>query len=308
MDEALHTTILKATNSKKIVKTEHIQELWSGYGKLLRVFLDNGQSIIAKVISYPDNDRHPRGWSSNFAHERKKKSYAVETSWYQHYESHRVLAKTAKLLGAGTLLDAKTRYLLLEDLGSEGFQMPQKPQIEEHNLTLKWLANFHRHYLNCKPLRLWPIGSYWHLETRPHELEVMTDKELKAAAPLIDQKLNEANYKTIIHGDAKLANFLFREDQVAAVDFQYIGGGVGIKDVIYFLSSVLEESDLEKEAQSYLDYYFKILNLPQVEKEWRKLYPYAWCDFFRFLQGWSPGHWKIHSYSRKMREEVLKCL
>jgi thiamine kinase-like enzyme len=136
----------------------------------------------------------------------------------------------------------------------------------------------------------------------------MSDKELKEAAPKIDAKLNQAKYKTIVHGDAKLANFLFNQKEAAAVDFQYVGGGVGIKDVAYFLGSVFYEDELSKYEEKSLNYYFQILNNPDVEKEWRELYPYAWCDFYRFLQGWSPEHWKINSYSEQIKEKVLKCL
>ncbi|MFT5128254.1 MAG: hypothetical protein ACI8W8_001863, partial [Rhodothermales bacterium] len=45
-----------------------------------------------------------------------------------------------------------------------------------------------------------------------------------------------------------------------------------------------------------------------LEAEWRALYPLAWTDFFRFLQGWSPGHWKIHGYSQRLAREVLASL
>ena len=47
-----------------------------------------------------------------------------------------------------------------------------------------------------------------------------------------------------MHGDAKLANFLFTSDhsQVAGVDFQYVGGGCGMKDVAYLLSCLDEDA------------------------------------------------------------------
>ena len=45
-----------------------------------------------------------------------------------------------------------------------------------------------------------------------------------------------------------------------------------------------------------------------LENEWRPLYRVAWADFHRFLKGWSPGHWKINSYSERVTEEVIKNL
>ncbi|MEO0815557.1 MAG: choline kinase, partial [Myxococcota bacterium] len=50
------------------------------------------------------------------------------------------------------------------------------------------------------------------------------------------------------------------------------------------------------------------IDVDTLEQDWRSLYPVAWTDFFRFIQGWSPGHWKIHSYSRRLANEVLATL
>lgn len=144
--------------------------------------------------------------------------------------------------------------------------------------------------------------------------------KLKAAAPLIDQKLTDSRFQTLVHGDAKLANFCFASDgRVAAVDFQYVGAGCGVKDVAYFISSALAEDQCERQESELLDVYFKELttalrshgptvDVVALEADWRALYPVAWTDFFRFLQGWSPGHWKIHRYSKRLAREVLEQL
>ena len=124
-----------------------------------------------------------------------------------------------------------------------------------------------------------------------------------------------------MHGDAKLANFCFSEggDRVAALDFQYVGGGCGMKDVAYFLGSCLGEEDCEAREAELLAHYFAELEValerrrPEVDAravvaEWRTLFPVAWTDFHRFLKGWCPGHWKIHSYSERLAREVLANL
>ena len=103
---------------------------------------------------------------------------------------------------------------------------------------------------------------------------------------------------------------------MAAVDFQYVGGGCGMKDVAYFIGSCLNESDCEKYESSVLDFYFAELNRSfkqnnicingnELENNWRALYHVAWTDFHRFLKGWSPGHWKINTYSEKVTRQVL---
>jgi thiamine kinase-like enzyme len=167
--------------------------------------------------------------------------------------------------------------------------------------------------LGEKPDGLWNIGTYWHLATRPQELAALNDQKLKEAAPLIDQKLNTCTFQTFVHGDAKLANFCFGKDgRVAGVDFQYVGRGCGMKDVAYFVGSCLNEEDCERLEARILDTYFAYLQNQWSEKnealeqEWRSLYRVAWADFHRFLKGWSPGHWKINSYSERVTAQVIE--
>jgi thiamine kinase-like enzyme len=177
------------------------------------------------------------------------------------------------------------------------------------------LAQFHASYLGKIPDGLWDVGTYWHLETRPQELAVLDDQKLREAALIIDEKLNSCEYKTFVHGDAKLANFCFSKDgQVAGVDFQYVGGGCGMKDVAYFIGSCLSESECERLEAQILNTYFEHLQSEMKEKnealerEWRSLYRVAWADFHRFLKGWSPGHWKINNYSERVTAEVINSL
>ena len=50
------------------------------------------------------------------------------------------------------------------------------------------------------------------------------------------------------------------------------------------------------------------MDFAALEADWRALYPVAWTDFYRFLQGWSPGHWKLHRYSERLASAVLESL
>lgn len=210
----------------------------------------------------------------------------------------------------------------MEDLDGSGYPVRwsnlKRRQIE---LCLEWLAEFHACFMGDNPTGLWTTGTYWHLETRPEELKALTDQPLKQAAKRIDQRLSQARYQTIVHGDAKVANFCFSEtgDQVAAVDFQYAGGGCGMKDVAYFVGSCLDEDDCEKQEAELLACYFECLSnalkrrrpdidTKAVESEWRELFPFAWTDFHRFLKGWCPSHWKINSYSERLARETIERL
>jgi len=217
MNHELEKIILENCQAIKILDTELIQNLWSGYGELSRITTDNG-SVILKTIRFPTSNDHPRGWATNIGHERKKKSYQVEKNWYTTLEPIQH-ARMAKGLAFGHI--GEHEYILLEDLKLSGFMTKYSIDWIDIEKCLSWLAHFHRHYMGHPPNHLWSIGTYWHLDTRPEELETLTDMSLKEAAPRIDKNLNAAKHQTIVHGDAKLANFLFQNKEAAAVDFQY---------------------------------------------------------------------------------------
>ena len=158
-----------------------------------------------------------------------------------------------------------------------------RPSRLETEWCLSWLAGFHATFLGVKPEGLWKIGTYWHLATRQEELRKMRNERLRTAAPELDRKLNSAKFQTLVHGDAKPANFCFSKTAVAAVDFQYVGGGCGMKDVAYLLDD-----------DRYLEFYFSELrsrlssevDADALEREWRELFPVARLDYERFLDGW----------------------
>ena len=333
MEQPLPTSrIAELTQSDRAEFIETIQSLWSGYGEIARVRLHgnkhrDGQTVIVKHVCPPDDPNHKYGWASDVSHLRKLKSYEVELNWYRGSADRCSTACRLPKFIAGKQVDS-TWLILLEDLDASGFSIRLRCVNEAQlNACLKWLANFHATFLVDQHLGdslshdgLWPIGTYWHLETRPDELAAMDDGPLKQAAAAIDHRLNTARFQTIVHGDAKLANFCFSNaDQVAAVDFQYVGGGCGMKDVAYFISSCFSDQECEQREQELLDRYFGHLesaitsstnettSIPfaALETEWRSLYPFAWADFYRFLSGWSPGHWKMHGYSERMTQRVL---
>ena len=308
--------IKKHTNCTDFRVLERVQSLWSGYGEILRIGLEGAShsSVILKKVDLATAGAHPRGWDSSISHKRKLKSYAVEWTWYSRYAKHNEAMKMPLHLGSENHHDVK--FLLLEDLNSVGFPVRKTALTKKEVFAcLNWLANFHAHHMGDEGAGLWETGTYWHLATRPDEFDAMTSGRLKENAAKIDDVLNGADHQTLVHGDAKLANFCFSEagDHVAAVDFQYVGRGVGVKDVAYFLSSCLSSDQCFEHEDLFLNYYFNSLNsrilksdnYKRVEEEWRWLYPYAWADFERFLEGWSPGHFKIHEYGKAQVDKAL---
>jgi hypothetical protein len=316
MDKNIESIILSCTNSKSLLSEELIQNLWSGYGKLLRVKTDK-KSVIIKKIKFPSKLDHPRGWNSETSHNRKIKSYLVEMNWYKNFNHNLLNAYTPRYIISGQVNDIQ--YLILEDLADKCFIPKSTITWEEIKRCLKWLAIFHSRNLGANTEGLWDIGTYWHLDTRLDELDALTDKDLKISAKKINLKLNDAKFQTIVHGDAKLTNFLFSPEAVSAVDFQYVGGGVGVKDLSYFLSSIYSNDKIIKNEEECINYYFQefkhslslfhpSVEASLVELEWRELYPFAAVDFYRFLRGWSPNHQKLNSYSENLIKQVLKCI
>lgn len=269
--------------SLPVERGARIQSLWSGYGELYRARID-GVSVVVKEVRAPSGD--------SISHRRKIRSYEVEAEFYRRY-APRSAARVARLI------DAAPGLLVLEDLDAAGFARRREHDV---NGCLAWLAAFHKSFMHAKPEGLWERGTYWHLATRQEEL-ARTHGPLRQIAERVDAALRSARFQTLVHGDAKLANFCFGDRGVAAVDFQYVGGGCGVSDVAYFLSCFDRVDDA-----ALLDVYFRILDMPDVEREWRALYPLAALDFYRFYAGWAPSQWTHDAHGQRVVADYLPLL
>nr|WP_152909367.1 oxidoreductase family protein [Mariprofundus ferrooxydans] len=319
----MNEIMMSATGALAAERGEVIQSLWSGYGEIVRYGLTGVEidSAVLKHVVFPSTVHHPRGWHNDLSHRRKVKSYEVEMAWYHDWagrcdESCRVPhCYASETVG-------EEHLIVLEDLDGAGFpRRRSKLDLEGVQACLQWLAGFHASFIGEQPTGLWQTGTYWHLATRPDELAAMGDDAMRDAAPVIDSMLSTACFQTIVHGDAKLANFCFSADggKVAAVDFQYVGGGCGMKDVAYFLGSCLSDQEQEQHEALLLECYFNYLRAALVrhakpvdfdalKAEWRGLFPVAQADFYRFLIGWMPGHWKINDYNKRVAQAVIAAL
>lgn len=320
MNEGFRRIVCESLDAVNVEEVETIQSLWSGYGKIARFSVSGScvQTVVGKLVRIPTESDHPRGWNTDFSHRRKLRSYEVETAWYERYAVRSDYGCRLPACYATASTDGEV-LLVLEDLDAAGYsERRTSASMGDMQNCLAWLARFHIRYLGVEPSGLWEKGTYWHLDTRPEELEVLDDLPLKEVASDLDRLLQGCEFKTLVHGDAKLANFCFDDKQgrVAAVDFQYVGGGCGMKDVAYFIGSCLSDTECDSKESSLLDFYFSELRAAiardardidpdAIEVEWRAMYPVAWTDFHRFLKGWSPGHWKVHSYSERIAREVI---
>ncbi len=308
---------------ERIAIGEILTSLWSGCGQIVKCQLDE-QACVIKAIKVPDHINHPKIKQSNFALNRKRDSYHVEYAFYKQF-SHKLPKQAAAIECIKAINKGDEFALVFKDFSKQGYSQATTENIKA---ILKWLAHFHAFHLNAFHLNafhlnakfdgLWQQGSYWHLDTRPDEFHNLPEKsDIKKAASLLNSALKQCDYKTLIHGDAKLANFAANsQGHILGYDFQYVGAGVGVIDVMYFMTSCMDDSELHKHAQSYLDYYFSQLkqalsdyqphiNADDVVTQWAHLWSVAWADFYRFLLGWSPEHKKVNSY---MHDQVNNWL
>ena len=314
--------LIESTVGSTISGTELIQGVWSGYGQLVRVFFVNQRqpSLVVKAVVPPDQQHHPRGWQSDMAHQRKLKSYQVEACWYEHHAS---TSRETVAMPTATLVHQASDGLLLvlEDLDEQFPLRLKNNHLQSCQAGLEWLARFHAIKIDSDGEGLWDTGCYWHLQTRPDEWHAMPDGPLKTHAQAIDAALHDCEAATLVHGDAKAANFCLSVDShsVAAVDFQYIGRGCGMRDLVYFLGSCLTDKMLYEHADSLLDHYFNTFSsmlqsssepqrIARIEHRWRELYAFAWADFQRFLLGWAPDHVKLNDYSAQQTRRALERL
>ncbi len=301
------------TGATSARRGERIQSLWSGYGEIVRVEL-TGADVETVVVKWVQPPARVRGAKKDASHARKCRSYDVETTWYRSFASRcDDTCRVPRLIGAES---ANEEWLIaLEDIDAAGFpERRREPGSSGMDACLRWLAAFHARFLGVAPEGLWKHGTYWHLATRQDELAAMEDAELRSAAPLLDRRLRACAFQTLVHGDAKPANFCFARGgaAVAAVDFQYVGGGCGMKDIAYLLS------DDPAEAR-WLDAYFVHLrsaldrraervDVDALEREWRGVYPIARADYHRFLAGWAKEHWRRDAHAQKLTRDVLRTL
>lgn len=299
--------IAEATGATRVERGATIQSLWRGYGEIHRVRID-GRSAVVKSVRPP-----ARG--EDASHRRKCTSYDVELAWYRDWASLSRARVPSMLAGAAS---GERWLFVLEDLDAVGFggRRRRDPTFEDVERCLAWLAAFHACFLDRDPAGLWRRGTYWDVEKRTDELRAIDDPAVREAAPLLDRRLREARFQTIVHGDAKLANFCFGADGVAAVDFQWVGRGSGVSDVAYLVSSCWDDEPALDEAR-LLDVYFAHLSrelrgrtadVAAIEAEWRALYPIAAADFSRFLAGWAKEHWRLERRAQRVLRDALRAL
>eukprot|EP00929_Paragymnodinium_shiwhaense_P061964 TRINITY_DN30945_c0_g1_i1.p1 TRINITY_DN30945_c0_g1~~TRINITY_DN30945_c0_g1_i1.p1 ORF type:complete len:408 (+),score=120.95 TRINITY_DN30945_c0_g1_i1:88-1311(+) len=283
------------------VSPSQIQELWTGMGAVEEVMVRSSKgsscAIIIKHVGLPKD-------LDDAAIKRNHGSYSVEASFYEKGHAE-------KLFEAGALCP---RYLFTEKkedllsicmtkLQGEEFDGSEPQHIRA---ALSWLATMHAVYWGASRVQqalrtgLWKQGSFWYLDARPGEFEVLSqskedvEQRLFKAARAIDERLKADKMQTICHGDAKPANIFWEKGDVASMfDFQWSGKAPPSKDLAYFLSCAARDIS-DEEEEEYLRFYLKELSVrlkkqhdecPSFE-DIRDSYSLACADLARWMAGY----------------------
>ena len=268
--------------------------LWGGKGHIYCVKYHEDAFVLKHVAAPPKN--------MSLGDKRKADSYQVEANFYDRVAPN--LIKRGIKLPQPLLVERDHGKYSNEILIGMTYEKAETGYVDTHEV-LSWLAKFHAAYWgndmadeitqNCG---LQPIGSYWHLSTRPDEHAQMPNNgwegRLKRAATALDDYLcNRDPLQCIIHGDAKDANILVSSQrQITFCDFQYCGKSPPTRDLAYFICSSCDQEDLDNLLIFYLNELKKYLDAnvdPPSFEDLKSSYALAYCDFCRFMSGW--GFW-----------------
>ena len=233
--------------SEENVSIKNICRLWAGMGYIYQVTITLPSSqknktykfIIKHVIPPPKLSR-------SFGDERKASSYLIEANFYESIapiliNQYDLSIPTPYHVERNESTDEVTICMSLL-VGSPNHYLSDDDNV---HAVLCWLATLHAAtwgekvdaYVQQQVVQ--PIGSYWHLNTRPSEHDSMSNRgwegRLKLAARAIDERLKRDAMQCCIHGDAKDGNMLFFRNNdtkrggggynmgVSMYDFQYCG-------------------------------------------------------------------------------------
>ena len=309
-------SILKELN--ELVVENNSYQLWSGCGQILQGCYQ-GSPVIIKYSKVPDQIRHSRIRQSDTAKLRKKMSYINEVNFYNTFKHIDAISHLISpcLLG---IAKKEENVLILSDFKFRGFSNTNHVTEKKILAVIQWLAKFHAYFLYSNDDFTKQTGGYWHLSTRPDEFIKMDNSRFKESASKFEQLILSNHYLTMIHGDAKLANFAFNDrERVLGYDFQYVGNGIGLQDLMLFMTSIFSNESCYQYENKILDAYFEAFHLHlstyfteiekhQIEQAWRSLWNVIWADFYRFLLGWKPNHAKITAFMKERAHRAVNAL
>ena len=225
-------------------------------GLLWRIELayEGGDGPATAVLKLPHTAAESRHISSAF------RFYQREVGFYTEAADLTPL-RTAGCYAASVDDETGDFHLLMEDLGSRTvYDQLQGCPPEAAAFDLQQLAAHHAAFWMSDRLQRWP----WAVRVADPPNSVALPQALEHSWPIIDsnfahllrgpmydaakqmpakcvdimERLSAPPF-TLLHGDHRLDNLFFGDDDVAVVDWQITGTGRGAYDVAYFLSQSL---------------------------------------------------------------------
>eukprot|EP00241_Pyramimonas_parkeae_P005453 CAMPEP_0114239462 /NCGR_PEP_ID=MMETSP0058-20121206/8480_1 /TAXON_ID=36894 /ORGANISM="Pyramimonas parkeae, CCMP726" /LENGTH=348 /DNA_ID=CAMNT_0001351659 /DNA_START=278 /DNA_END=1324 /DNA_ORIENTATION=- len=289
------------------VQERRLQSLWAGYGSVasLTATLKSGgtQALIVKRVDPPREAD-----SGSLGDARKLRSYQVEGSFYKHLAPGVIQAGVCVAETLDLQKEDNRMMLLMTDLTRDFPCQVGSMNVEQAKAAAEWLAGFHAHFWERPRAEgVWEQGGYWYLDTRPDEFEAIGSEwnRLKAAAKAINWRVKGGDsnrFRTLIHGDFKAANILHSSDgkRCAAYDFQYVGEGYGVRDMVMLLHSSLQRKTVPSEEEILKHYHQCLCRILGHEKAkgydfdtMMMHYDICVADYVRFMAGW--GFWGTDS-------------
>ncbi|KAH0478956.1 MAG: hypothetical protein KVP17_001384 [Porospora cf. gigantea B] len=305
-----------------------ISSLWQGYGHVYRVGLHSGRSLVVKHI-HVTGARDPKTAT-------RLKSYDVEVSALGGLV--RAGPMLPELVGVYWASDG-AMYICMSDLLST---CPLSTVRDEAASVVRNLAIFHAANVNSDVLEdLWTYGTFWALDKRQAELEIMEGqwrnflrecgdghglnkllaKRLRIAAPAIFKRLTGVDSPltpsmgrassqnprwTAVHGDCKSENMLFGTKSMGVYDLQWSGGGLGVQDLVYYLHCNCEDV-AEHEGtltRLYLDTFVQSHPYPPTDFQYD--FEVALLDLVRFMLGFRMGlFFSDHLFTLQKADRIL---
>ena len=282
------------------VRTSQIQRLWGGMGAVLSLeWSVDGEGggkgaavheLVAKRVQLP------AGGHLSLGDQRKKDSYECEARFFE------VMAAELNAAGLsvprGLLVEHRADGLtiLMSKLrGAGSWSMGQAETAK----AVAFLAQMHGQTWGARAdaavaAGLQPQGSYWYLDTRPDEWDMMPSRgwegRLRRMARALDERLKADPHQCIVHGDTKSDNMVWDSGVLSMCDFQYCGKATPMKDLAYLLCCAANDgSDHEAEhLRAYLEVLRGVLlsrgEPPPSPESLQATLELSYCDLARYLQ------------------------
>jgi hypothetical protein len=288
--------------NQKDVSVNTVCRLWAGMGYIYDIKWKSHHIIVKRILPPPLNSR-------SFGDQRKATSYLIEANFYSNVADFLILEHQLAIPVPFLVERSDDDHVTICMSRLDGRPGGLGTDDEVH-AVLRWLATLHAatwapkidELVSNDGCGLQPIGSYWHLDTRPDEHQSMPRRgwegRLKRASRAIDERLKRDPMQCCIHGDAKDANIMFakgdnNECEAMLYDFQYCGRGPPSVDLAYFICVAVGYGD---NCAGMLKFYHRELTSRLGSKHMHPSFEaleesvaLAFADFQRFMSGW--GQW-----------------